>query len=268
MPSPFPGMDPYLEGSEWMSVHTQLSVEIARQLSPQLRPRYVARTPKRYVVAMPDADDDVAVSTANLYPDVSVEVGAAPSVTNATRVAVMEAPLLLAVAMPESIPLITVEIRATANQQLVTAIEVLSPTNKRGDGRAEYLERRRRFLLSSTHLMEIDLLRRGARRPMRKPLPARPYFVILSPAGQRPVAQVWPIKLAQPLPTVPVPLLPGDGEVLLDLQKALTTVYDSFSYDISLNYQYPPEIPLPAKDAAWAHKWLNKWRTAQKSPGS
>ena len=30
MPSPFPGMDPYLEGSAWMGVHTELSVEIAR----------------------------------------------------------------------------------------------------------------------------------------------------------------------------------------------------------------------------------------------
>ena len=36
MPSPFPGMDPYLEGSLWTSIHTQLGVEIQRLLMPLL----------------------------------------------------------------------------------------------------------------------------------------------------------------------------------------------------------------------------------------
>jgi Protein of unknown function (DUF4058) len=50
MPSPFPGMDPYLEGSFWMSVHTPLAVEIARQLSRRLSPCYVALTTRRFVL--------------------------------------------------------------------------------------------------------------------------------------------------------------------------------------------------------------------------
>ena len=66
------------------------------------------------------------------------------------------------------------------NRQLVTAIEVLSPTNKRGEGRGEYLARRRRLFLSTAHLMEIDLLRGGKRVPMQKALPPAPYFVFLS----------------------------------------------------------------------------------------
>ena len=137
MPSPFPGMDPYLEGSLWMSVHTQLSAEIARQLAPKLRPRYLALTNERFVyvakteISRPQpADSGIAV-----------------------------APLHMATVMPEPVPQITVEIRDTANRRLVTAIEVLSPTNKRGQGREEYLAKRGRLLHSSAHLLEIDFLR-------------------------------------------------------------------------------------------------------------
>ena len=54
MPSPFPGMDPYLEGSPWMSFHSQLCAEIARQLTPKLRPRYLARLTERFVTDAPE----------------------------------------------------------------------------------------------------------------------------------------------------------------------------------------------------------------------
>ncbi|MEO0458834.1 MAG: DUF4058 family protein, partial [Cyanobacteria bacterium P01_A01_bin.114] len=43
MPSPFPGMDPYLEGYLWPDVHNALAAKIRQQLAPQLQPRYVAR---------------------------------------------------------------------------------------------------------------------------------------------------------------------------------------------------------------------------------
>ena len=96
------------------------------------------------------------------------------------------APLELATIIPSPIPHVTVEIRDTANRQLVTAIEVLSPINKRGDGRAEYLAKRRRILLSTAHLLEIDLLRQGQRVPMQQPLPRSPYFIFLSRGEKEP----------------------------------------------------------------------------------
>ena len=43
MPSPFPGMDPYLEGYLWPDVHQALAAKIRQQLAPRLRPRYVTR---------------------------------------------------------------------------------------------------------------------------------------------------------------------------------------------------------------------------------
>jgi Protein of unknown function (DUF4058) len=173
---------------------------------------------------------------------------------------VAAAPLELATIIPAPIPHVTVEIRDTANRQLVTAIEVLSPTNKRGDGRAEYLGKRRRLLLSTAHLLEIDLLRQGQRVPMQSPLPSAPYFVFLSRVEKRPITEIWPIKLTEPLPAVPVPLLPGDKDEALDLQQVFTTTYDLLGYDLAVDYTRPPEICLPQEDAAWAETLL---RTAR-----
>jgi hypothetical protein len=245
MPSPFPGMDPYLEGSLWTTVHAQLSAEIARQLAPRIRPRYLALTAERFVY---ESADDVAVALTSLYPDVGV-AEARPASFNGGGVAI--APLKLATTMPAAVPHVTVEIRDVAERRLVTAIEVLSPTNKRGEGRAEYLAKRRRILLSPAHLIEIDFLRKGQRVPMREPLPDAPYFVLVGRAEMRPVTDVWPILLTERLPNaVPVPLLPGDADATLDLQTALTTIYDLLGYDLAVNYAAPPEIPLsPDEDA-------------------
>jgi Protein of unknown function (DUF4058) len=216
MPSPFPGMDPYLEGALWTTVHFSLSAETVRQLAPQLRPCYLVLPAERFVMETPES---VAV-------------------------------------IPTPIPHVTIEIRDTANRQLVTAIEVLSPTNRRGDGRQEYLAKRRRILLSTAHLLEIDLLRQGQRVPMQKPLPSTPYFIFLSRAEKRPLTEIWPISLKEPLPVVPIPLLPGDADVALDVQQVFTTTYDLLGYDLALDYTQSPELPLPQEDMAWAEVLL------------
>ena len=43
MPSPFPGMDPYLEGYLWADVHQALAYQCRRQLVPLVAPRYAVR---------------------------------------------------------------------------------------------------------------------------------------------------------------------------------------------------------------------------------
>jgi hypothetical protein len=252
MPLPFPGMDPCLEGSLWMSVHAQLTAEIARQLAPKLRPKYLALATERLVL---EEVNGVHVAAREMYPDVKV-VDTGKSLRREADVATA-APLRLATVVPSRVPHVTIEIRGTSSRHLVTAIEEQSPTNKRGSGREEYLTKRRRVLLSTAHLIEIDLLRHGQRVPMQHALPDAPNFAILSRAEERPITDVWPIQLEDRLPVVPVPLLPGDADVALDLQQALTNVYDLLGYDVAIDYSRPPEQPLSPSQAVWAAEWLD-----------
>lgn len=67
MPSPFPGMDPYLEGVIWPDVHQRLATEISRRLAPRLRPGYVAR------LALTVFHDDPSIEGIGIvYPDVEI----------------------------------------------------------------------------------------------------------------------------------------------------------------------------------------------------
>lgn len=256
MPSPFPGMDPYLEGSEWMSFHAEFCVEIARQLRPQLRPKYIAQTIKRFVT---DTSDDLAITSENrnIYPDVGIaQTSRHPFAWQASSAAVLEPTFELATIMPEIIPQYSIEIRDVDQRRLVTLIEVLSPANKQGEGFEEYLAKRQHVLRSSAHLLEIDFLRKGGRVPMRQPLPPAPYFVFLSRVEKRPITEIWQIALDRKLPTVSVPLLPPDKDVALDLQSAFTNVYDSVGYDLLLEYRKPPSVALDGESRRWAEEML------------
>jgi hypothetical protein len=168
----------------------------------------------------------------------------------------MAAPLTMATVIPTPITHRSVEIRDVANRQLVCAIEVLSPANKRGHGRRKYLLKRGRILQSSAHLIEIDLLRQGQRVPMEGALPDVPYFAFVSRAQARPDVGVWPLKFNDRLPSLPVPLLPGDADVTLDLQAALTGVYDGVGYDLVLDYAQPPPGTLTDDEAEWVRRVL------------
>jgi hypothetical protein len=253
MSNPFPGMDPYLECDLWLSVHTDLCAEIARQLAPKLRPKYVALSARRVVLANPDESESSAV---HRFPDVGVltsrpEAGTALS-------AIATAPLILSADIPEPIPHVSIEIRDVAQRRLVACIEVLSPTNKRGPGREEYASKRFQILSGSAHLLEIDLLRVGTRFPTAEPLPDAPYFVFLSRVGRRAVVEVWPMPLDHSLSPVQVPLLPGDPDVILDLQQALSTIYNIFGYDDLLDYTGPPPGLLDPKQNEWIEEQLRR----------
>jgi hypothetical protein len=242
-------MDPYLEGSEWTSIHHELSSELGRQLVPQVTPKYFVRTVRRFMTETPE---DVAITKDDIYPNTGVYDAQRHKIVRESAATLMTSPLEMVTVMPEREPQITVEIRDAAHRQLVTAIEVLSPTNKRGEGYREYVEKREGILRSTVHLLEIDLLRKGKRVSMRQPLPTASYFVFLSRAERRPVVEVWPLQLSDRLPIVPVPLLAGDADATLDLQLALTAAYHAFRYDLALDYTRPPETPLEGDDVKWA----------------
>lgn len=249
MPSPFPGMDPYLEGEWWTTLHIQLAVEVARQLTPRLLPRYLAFANQRQVT---DTPEEVSVAATDMYPDVGVVENRGKP--HQGSVLTLAEPMKLTTVMPMRVPHSWVEICDRAQRKLVTLIEFLSPTNKRGDGRKEYLQKRKKVLLSTAHLLEIDLLRKGKRVPMVEALPAASYFVFLTRTDRRPETDVWPIALDQPLPSVPVPLLDPDPDVILDLQSAFATIYDLTRYDLVIDYSKPPDVPLAKAAVPWAQE--------------
>ncbi|MDW8319250.1 MAG: DUF4058 family protein [Anaerolineae bacterium] len=261
MPSPFPGMDPFLEGRLWPDVHHRLAAEIARRLTPLLRPRYVARL--EVVIVQ---DEGYAEEIGVMYPDVEVlRVSRTQAIHDRADVsknyavwpgrragsAIPPAPLVLA--LPEALEFrqVTVEVRRADDDRLVTAIELLSPVNKRDPGLSEYRRKRSRLHRAGVHLLEIDLIRRGARPlPVALPSPA-PYLVALT-RGQARHVELWPLQLSDPLPLVPVPLLDPDPDVPLDLSAALATIYDEAAYDLSIDYSAtPPPPPFSAAEMDW-----------------
>jgi hypothetical protein len=259
MPSPFPGMDPYLEGELWTSLHFALAAEMVRRLAPLVQPKYLILPVERMVA---EIGGDIQLSTTVIYPDVSVidrSTTATPLATTGTAT-LARVPIRLETVMPVEVPHVTVEIRDAAARALVTAIEVLSPTNKRGVGREKYLAKRARLLLSRAHLVEIDLLRAGMRLPMRAPLPPACYYAIVNRAETRPLSDVWPIALADPLPTIPIPLLPEDADIPLDLQAVFTAVYDQLRLDLAVRYGLPPDGPLSPEESAWVQTILSQPR--------
>jgi hypothetical protein len=248
-------MDPYLEGEMWQEFHERLANQISAQLMPLLAPRYVALLAKRYVL------DSTALSVVGLppervlYPDVHVaEPKRVQEGQETWRVgAGVAAPAVeLPSPMTEEVPLLSVEIRDVAQRRLVTLIEILSPVNKRGEGVGDYAARRQELLQTRTHLLEIDLLRQGTRIQLLGEPPPAPYYVYLSRWQRRPLTQVWPVGLREPLPVVPVPLLPPDPDVPLDLQASVRACFDLVGYERLLDYAAPlPLPPLGEEDAAW-----------------
>jgi len=261
MRSPFPGMDPYLERSDrWSGVHARLIAVLGELLARQVAPRFfVDSEDSVYVLGL----DDPArpLGRPDLYLAEAAGVGR-PSRSRGQ----IAAPTLLDVPASLEIRAPHLNVVDTADRQVVTTIELLSPINKvaNSSGRRDFLRKREHILNSHTHWLEIDLLRAGMRPPG---IPAQgDYDAALHRAGSLDRLEAWFVALREPLPTVAVPLRPPFADVPLDLQEAVEIVYDRYRYDTAIDYaDTPPPPPLNSTDASWANERIAAWRQA--SPG-
>jgi hypothetical protein len=253
MPAPFPGMDPFVEGPDWGDFHTRFITIICDLLVPQIEPRYMARIERRIYVQSGGYVRPIKADIALLeHPD--EPRSDAPYATSS----VVAEPLLLTLEMPEEIEEVFLTIRERVTREIVTVIEVLSPTNKRaGSGRDEYLTKRHEILRSDANLVEIDLLRGGQRLPVKEALPAADYFAFISRGMARPHCEVYAWRLRQTLPTIPIPLRPGDTDVELPLQAAFAASYDRGGYAHSLDYGRALEPAPNDVDATWIRERLS-----------
>ncbi len=251
MPSPFPGMNPYLEAI-WHDFHERFIPAAAAYLVPQIRPRYFVSIDENVYLHDVPQDEQKRLGR----PDLAVIRGEGHA-NRSPGVGLLEAPshVLLPDQDPEGLSYLKIVDRET--RDVVTVIELLSPTNKRpGEHRAQYLAKRSAVRHSEAHLVEIDLLRGGL--PM--PAEGRPdctYSVLVSRADERPTADFWPFGLRDPLPTILVPLRAGDSDARLDLRAILDRVYDESAYEDYI-YRTAPEPPLNSDDATWASAFLTR----------
>ena len=262
MPSPFPGMDPFLEHPVFFpDLHGSMHVYIREALQAALPEPYFAVVEERLWVessARPIEPDSVVIQ--------SLESGTETHGI-ATAVATRTQPLVFEVFDDEHTETY-IEVRTRLRdekERIVTTIEVLSPTNKSpGEkGRDLYLEKQREILDSDIHLVEIDLLRGGMHTtPMslerlQHKAGAFDYHVSVHRFDERGRFYVYAWKLDSALPEIAIPLLPGDGGVPLDLQAVFARCYDTGPYRRRVRYDVARlDPPLDSERAAWAKRTI------------
>lgn len=252
MPSPFPGMDPYLESQPfWSPLHSGLITAMQRELKARVPRKYSVWTDLNIWLQEPGSEDEGDP----FEPDVYLTEKSAES-SGGAALAVINAPattLLPAVRRKGSRFLRIMEARS---DRVVTVVELLSPSNKKsGDDRKAYLAKRNEYLATGTNFVEIDLHRTGRRMPLGEPTPPEAdYFVLVCRAAEFPRTALWPISVRDRLPEIAIPLMPEDGCALLPLQLCLDWAYDIGPYDNEIDYTQPPRIPLKGDDVAWAEQ--------------
>lgn len=267
MPSPFPGMDPFLEHPKYFpGLHTSLlfvTHEVLQRALPEpyfavLNERLWVDTSQRYI----EPDVDVLSSKA---PARHGNHGNGGVMTLPTR----SQPVLIDVLDDERREAF-VEIRTKDpddNERVVTTVEVLSLTNKtRGEhGRELYQRKQREILDGESHLVEIDLLRGGEHSTavplslIARKIAAFDYHVSIHSFDRRGHFHVYPFELEECLPEIAVPLLPGDGWIPVDLQVVFDRCYDAGPFRRRVKYDLRRLVPpLSAKQARWVKQQLQK----------
>lgn len=244
-------MDPYLEGNLWPDVHHQLASVIVELIAPQIAPNYVAR-----VDAYTVEDRRPAAGLSILYPDVAVlyknELKEPTETYEHSISEVSEPSYEIPAVFRIKIPL--VEIRDRSDNKLITAIEILSPVNKRRPGLNEYLQKRQDLHKAGVHLLEIDLLRRGKR--VIQPAPKTHYLFDLWRAKSDHIS-VWTNLVKENLPVLPVPLANDDPDARLPLKTALDKIYERGLYNLSIDYtQAPPTPKFSTEEQQWMQALL------------
>lgn len=256
MRSPFPGMDPYLEGDFWRGFHTHLASFISKKINQQVAPKYVA------VVEVHTSLEEINATTVKkVYPDVTIyphrQSASLPHTTGS--LVIPEAPITRTVVLDEPYKMRSVHIYRTETKELVTAIELLSPANKRGRDLHAYRRKRTKILQSETHLIEIDLLR-GGKRPGEEleDVDKTDYMMVVNRATRHFYrnSEIWPISLNEQLPLIPVPLGDDDPDAVLDCQEIVERVYEDNYFYLTVDYSEPVPPPnlRPAMQAWWEQR--------------
>ncbi len=225
MPSPFPGMDPYLEDETlWPAFQHQLVASLYQVLLPGLVDRYRARIHQRTYVT--------------------------------------EEPLFTSVIRQERQEEF-IEIRQRGDGRLVTLVDVASPINKTlSQGRAAYHETRRLARAQNANVVELDLSLQG--RPLldysRDGLPEWDYAVTVTRCTQPERYEIYTATLAKRLPRFKVPLAADDRDTVLDLQATFARAFDQGNFAARIDYTRDANARLGDTHRTWVGEWLRQMR--------
>ncbi len=261
--NPFPGMNPYLERPDWWpEIHSRIIVALADILTPRLLPDYAVQIEQRVYVA---AEPDFGGPPRFRIPDAMVlsHTAASLNAPNERGVAVAEPPpgaAAVSVALPaaELERQRYLQVLRVDTMEVVAVIELLSPSNKLGDGRREYLGKRAEVKNSTAHLVEIDLLRAGPPLPVIGDVPHGCYRIMVANGRLRPRADLYAFGIGEAIPEFALPLAKGSAGVSVDLNAAVRHVYAHGSYNMLIDYRQDPEPPLSDDDRAWVDALLRE----------
>jgi hypothetical protein len=225
----------------------------AELLAPLIAPKYVARIAIATII-----DNDPKSEIGITYPDVELmqrhDIVKEPAVAYGVNV-MTEPTIIVPFKLPIEVKIPIVEVRDTANNTLITAIEILSPVNKRQPNLSKYREKVEELHEKRVHILEIDLLRRGTRPYSYNKSTAHYQMLLLR--GNSNKAAVWAVNIQEELPVLPVPLKNPDPDVLLDLGKALEIIFERSLYHLSIDYKQDPPPPVfEENDKLWISEVL------------
>ena len=167
MPSPFQGIDPFIECQGlWQDFHHGVIGGVRDEISNRLPDPYFARIDERMrVIEIP------AREVRQILPDVAVlrereAPGARGGLAGTLTLEAEVIPLRYLEEVREAF----IEIVHLPERRVVTVIEVLSPSNKSASGRSDYLAKRNAYIRGDVHIVELDLLLGGqrGRRPEQR----------------------------------------------------------------------------------------------------
>lgn len=142
---------------------------------------------------------------------------------------------------------------------MVTAIEILSPANKRaGKGRQAYQDKRQETFASATNLVEIDLLRGGEAMPLLGEVPQSDYRILVYRRRYRPFAELYPFSVRDEIPKFLLPLRSPDVEPEVDLQSLMAGLYERAGFDSAVDY-----ARLPSATIEGSGQTLGRWALAR-----
>jgi hypothetical protein len=251
MPSPFPGMNPYLEQPDaWADFHHRFVIAIGDALTALVRPNFIVKVGEHVFIHELSAEDRYLVG----HADVSIARHDFRSKSDGNT-AMLASPLLKTLPGSEMERQLFLEIRDRQSRDLIAVFEVLSPSNKKpGADRQQYIAKRGNILQSDAHLIEIDFLRGWQKMPLQEGSDCD-YSILISRAEDRPKVNYWPINLRDSLPRIPIPLTTHFAPVELDIPAIFQGVFERAGYQDYI-YENSPVPPLSPKDAAWAASLL------------